>query len=71
MTKAGKISRIVAERGFGFITADDAPSVDYFFNVRAMHAASRGFHTLKDGDRVSFTATLSEKGPRAIDVRAD
>jgi cold shock CspA family protein len=70
-TKTGKISRIVKERGFGFITPDETPSVDHFFNVRGMHAASRGFHDLSEGDRVTFIATLNDKGPRAIEVRAE
>lgn len=70
-TKAGKIARIVKERGFGFITPDDSPNADHFFNIRGMQDASRDFHSLKEGDRVTFTSTMTEKGPRAIEVLAE
>jgi cold shock CspA family protein len=67
-TKTGKISRLVGERGFGFITPDETPSADHFFNVRGMRASSRGFHSLSVGDRVTFVPTTTDKGPRAIEV---
>lgn len=70
-TKTGKIARLVKERGFGFITPDEVPASDHFFNIRGMHAASKSFHSLNVGDRVTFVATLNDKGPRAIDVRAE
>lgn len=71
-TKAGKIARIVHGRGFGFITPDDVPAVDHFFNIRGMHAESKSFHTLNVGDRVTFVSVaMTDKGPRAIDVKAE
>lgn len=71
MMKQGIITRLVYDKGFGFITPDESPAADHFFNVRGMHASSRGFHDLKIGDRVTFIATLNDKGPRAIEVLAD
>lgn len=71
IAKQGTIARIVSERGFGFITPDESPSADHFFNIRGMHASARAFHSLRVGDRVSFVSTLSDKGPRAIEVRTE
>ena len=67
----GTIARLEYEKGFGFITPEGADGADHFFNIRTMHVKSRGFHTLKVGDRVTFIATQSEKGPRAVEVLAD
>lgn len=70
-TKAGKIARMVKERGFGFITPDESPSADHFFNIRGMKDSSKDFHSLNVGDRVTFLSTMTDKGPRAIDVLAE
>ena len=63
----GTIKRIVADRGFGFIAADDAK--EYFFHRSAVDA-SLDFDRLRGGEKVEFTIEQNPKGPRAARVRA-
>ena len=62
---SGTIKKLVAERGFGFITAEDGN--DYFFH----RSGSVDFDRLDTGAKVSFTTESSAKGPRATNVRAE
>jgi CspA family cold shock protein len=62
----GTIKKVIAERGFGFITADDAK--DYFFHRGALEP-SLDFDRLVGGERVQFEIESSPKGPRAQAVR--
>jgi cold shock protein len=59
----GTIKKIVADRGFGFISADDGK--EYFFH----RSAIANFDALRGGERVSFEMEPSPKGPRAGRVR--
>jgi CspA family cold shock protein len=61
----GTIKKVVADRGFGFITAEDGK--DYFFHRGAL-MAPLDFDRLVGGERVSFEIETSPKGPRAIQV---
>jgi cold shock protein len=63
----GTIKKVVADRGFGFITADDGK--DYFFH-RSGIEASLDFDRLVGGEPVEFEIEQSPKGPRAARVRA-
>ena len=63
----GSIKKVVSERGFGFITADDG--VEYFFHRSGLDT-SLDFDRLAGGERVSFDVERSDKGPRARQVRA-
>ena len=63
----GTIKKVVADRGFGFIVADDAK--EYFFH-RSGVEASLDFDRLVGGERVEFEIEQSPKGPRAARVRA-
>jgi cold shock protein len=63
----GTIKKVVADRGFGFITADDGK--DYFFH-RSGIEASLDFDRLVGGEQVEFEIEQSPKGPRAARVRA-
>ena len=63
----GTIKKVIADRGFGFITADDAK--DYFFHRGALDA-SMDFDRLVGGERVEFEIESSPKGPRANHVHA-
>jgi cold shock protein len=63
----GTIKKVVADRGFGFITAEDAK--EYFFHRGALDA-SLDFDRLNGGERVEFEVEASPKGPRASQVRA-
>jgi len=61
----GTIKRL-NEKGFGFITPDDG-SQDLFFHSSALVDVS--FDQLREGDKVTFDAEQSDKGPRAANVR--
>ena len=63
----GTIKKVVADRGFGFISAEDAK--EYFFHRDGLDA-SLDFDLLIGGERVEFDVEASPKGPRATKVRA-
>jgi CspA family cold shock protein len=62
----GTIKKVVADRGFGFITAEDAK--EYFFHRSALDS-SLDFDRLAGGERVTFDVEAGPKGPRAVQVR--
>lgn len=64
---AGTIKKVIADRGFGFIAAEDEK--EYFFH-RSGVDASLDFDRLVGGERVEFEVEASPKGPRAVQVRA-
>jgi CspA family cold shock protein len=64
---AGSIKKVVFERGFGFIAADDGQ--EYFFHRDGVDS-SLSFDSLGGGERVSFEVERSDKGPRARAVKA-
>jgi cold shock protein len=63
---SGTVKKVIADRGFGFITAEDGK--DYFFHRSGVDAAL-DFDRLVGGERVEFQVEPSPKGPRAIRVR--
>ncbi len=63
----GTVKKVISDRGFGFITADDAK--EYFFHRGAVDP-SLDFDRLVGGEKVEFDTEQSPKGPRAIRVRA-
>ena len=64
---AGTIKKVVADRGFGFIAAED--SKEYFFHRGALDI-SLDFDRLVGGEHVQFEIEASPKGPRAAQVRS-
>jgi CspA family cold shock protein len=60
----GTIKKLVSDRGFGFISAEDGK--DYFFHRSGTDA---DFDRLEGGERVQFEVESSPKGPRASNVR--
>lgn len=60
----GKVKWFNAEKGYGFITADDG--TDIFVHYSAIQ--SDGFKTLDEGQAVSFDVTESDRGPQASNV---
>lgn len=62
----GSIKRIVADRGFGFILAEDGK--EYFFHRDGL-APSLDFDRLTGGERVQFDVEQSPRGPRAKNVQ--
>ena len=63
----GTIKKVGADRGFGFIAAEDGK--EYFFHRNGLQS-SLDFDRLMGGERVTFEIEASPKGPRANDVRA-
>jgi CspA family cold shock protein len=63
----GTIKKVVSDRGFGFIRAEDEK--EYFFHRNALDS-SLDFDRLVGGERVEFEVEQSPKGPRAGRVRA-
>ena len=63
----GTIKKVVSDRGFGFITADDAK--EYFFHRNSLES-SLDFDRLVGGEKVQFEIEQSPKGPRAARVQA-
>jgi CspA family cold shock protein len=62
----GSVKKIVADKGFGFISGTDGR--EFFFHATAV-AGSR-FADLKVGTKVMFDAAQGPKGPRAENVLA-
>jgi cold shock protein len=63
----GTIKKVVADRGFGFISAEDEK--EYFFHRGGLDS-SLDFDRLTGGERVEFDIEQSPKGPRAAHVRS-
>jgi CspA family cold shock protein len=61
--QSGHIKKLVADRGFGFITGDDG--TDYFFHRSGL---SGNFDGLRGGEKVTFEMERGQKGPRATSV---
>ena len=60
----GTIKKLVSDRGFGFIAAEDGK--EYFFH---RSGTDTDFDRLQGGERVSFQVEASPKGPRAARVQ--
>ena len=64
---SGTVKKIVSDRGFGFITAEDGK--DYFFHRDSVEG-TLDFDRLNGGETVTFDVENSPKGPRASRVKA-
>ena len=62
----GTIKKLVSDRGFGFITAENGK--DYFFHRDGL-ASSLDFDRLVGGEKVQFDIEPSPKGDRAKNVQ--
>ena len=62
----GTVKRLVRDRGFGFITAEDGTEV--FFHRSDLVEAD--FDTMEEGTGVEFEMNTGPKGPRALKVKA-
>ena len=63
----GTIKKVVADRGFGFIAAEDGK--EYFFHRDGLQAPLE-FDRLIGGEHVSFEIEANPKGPRASNISA-
>ena len=61
----GTIKKVVSDRGFGFIAAEDAK--EYFFHRGGLDS-TLDFDRLNGGEKVTFEIEQSPKGPRAVKV---
>jgi CspA family cold shock protein len=62
----GTIKKLVSDRGFGFIAAEDGK--EYFFHRTGLDS-SVNFDSLAGGEHVSFEIEASQKGPRANRIK--
>ncbi len=62
--QSGTIKKLVSDRGFGFIAAEDGK--EYFFH---RSSTDTDFDRLQGGERVTFEIEASPKGPRAGHVQ--
>ena len=62
----GTIKKLVSDRGFGFIAADDGR--ECFFHRDGLES-SLNFDLLTGGEHVTFDIEAGQKGPRAQRVR--
>ncbi|HTZ41012.1 MAG TPA: cold-shock protein [Syntrophales bacterium] len=61
----GTVKWFNEQKGFGFIQMDEGG--DIFVHYSAIQ--TRGFRTLREGQRVSFEVTEGQKGPAAANVQ--
>ncbi len=60
----GKVKWFNAEKGYGFITAEDG--TDVFVHFSAIQ--TEGYKSLDEGQPVSFDVTSGDRGPQASNV---
>jgi CspA family cold shock protein len=60
----GTVKWFNAEKGFGFITAEDGTDVFAHFS----QIQKNGFKTLEEGEKVTFEVTKGAKGPQAENI---
>lgn len=60
----GTIKRLVSDKGFGFILAENG--TEYFFHSSA---CAERFDSLREGQAVTFEVGQGPKGPRAERVQ--
>jgi CspA family cold shock protein len=64
-TMNGTIKRLVSDKGFGFVLAEDGN--EYFFHQSA--CADSRFDDLREGQALTFEKGQGPKGPRAENIR--
>ena len=62
----GTVKWFSDEKGFGFITPDEAGK-DLFVHHSAIQAD--GYRSLAEGQKVTYDAEQGQKGPQAVNVR--
>jgi len=61
----GEIKKLIRERGYGFISAEDGREV--FFHSSALEEID--FGALEEGNSVEFNVERGPKGPQAVNMR--
>lgn len=65
MTIKGKVKWFSAEKGYGFIEAEDGS--DVFVHYSAIKG--EGYKTLEEGEEVEFEMAEGERGAKASEVK--
>ena len=65
--QTGTVKWFNADKGFGFITAEDGNDVFVHFSA----IQGDGFKTLEEGQAVTFDVEDSDRGPQAVNVTKD
>ena len=63
--KNGTVKWFNNEKGYGFITGDDGKDIFVHFSG----IVSKGYRTLEEGQKVTYSVEESERGPKAVDVK--
>ena len=61
----GTVRRIIRERGFGFISAEDGREI--FFHRSELQDVE--FDELEEGSHLEFSVTKGDKGPHAVGIK--
>jgi CspA family cold shock protein len=61
----GRIKRLVSDKGFGFVAAEDGQ--EYFFHQSSCPGGD--FQQMREGQAVTFSTGQGPKGPRAENVQ--
>jgi CspA family cold shock protein len=61
----GTVKRLVSDKGFGFVMAEDG--TEYFFHQSAL--ADGQFDQLREGQALTFVKGQGPKGPRAENLK--
>jgi CspA family cold shock protein len=62
----GTVKWFSDDKGYGFITPDEPGAKDLFVHYSAINADGR--RSLAEGARVTYTAEVGAKGPKAAEV---
>ncbi len=65
MATKGTVKRLVSDKGFGFLAAEDGG--EFFFHQSACQGVR--FDDLREGQPVTFDKGQGPKGPRAENVK--
>ncbi len=63
----GEIKKLIRDRGFGFIRAEDGNEV--FFHQSALEGVE--YDSLEEGSKVEFSVERGPKGARATNMRLE
>ncbi len=62
----GEVKWFNNERGYGFITDNNDPDVEFFVHFSSVNM--EGYKTLRAGQDVTFELKETDKGTQAVDV---
>lgn len=63
----GTVKWFSNERGYGFVTPDNAPEKEYFVHFSSIKV--EGFKTLQANQKVTFELRETPKGVQAVEIK--